>query len=295
MAKLVLCCGISASGKSTYAKELVDDKDYKEINRDYWRFRFFTEGCEDWSKYKFTKAREHQVSCFCLQDWEMAVSNNRNVVVSDTNLAKEYHKLWADRAKASGYDFEVKYFPITLEEAWKRDATRGKLSVGREVIIKQWKKWLILNNYPTYTPNWREARAIIVDIDGTIATHPQRGHHDYDKVGSDTPRIDIMAMVCAWAEREDLQIIIMSGRPDSCREETLKWLYHYMDEVPYLFMRKTGDIRNDRIVKEELFWDNVADQWNVVAAVDDRPRVVRLWHDIGIPNVLSVQNGYDEF
>ncbi len=35
--------------------------------------------------------------------------------------------------------------------------------------------------------------------------------------------------------------------------------------------------------------------WNIISAIDDRPRIVRLWHDIGIPNVISVQKGYNEF
>lgn len=94
-------------------------------------------------------------------------------------------------------------------------------------------------------------------------------------------------------------ILFMSGRDECCKEETERWIRKYFynnDEQDIkLFMRKRNDIRNDKIVKEELFWDNVNDNWNVIAAVDDRPRIVRLWNDIGIPNVISVQKGYNEF
>lgn len=62
MAKLLLCCGVSGSGKSTFAKELVR-QGWSEINRDYWRFKTYCNGVADWSLYKFTKERENYVSC----------------------------------------------------------------------------------------------------------------------------------------------------------------------------------------------------------------------------------------
>ena len=59
-------------------------------------------------------------------------------------------------------------------------------------------------------------------------------------------------------------------------------------------MRKSGNNRDDRIVKEELFFNDIATKYNVIAAVDDRPKVVRLWKDIGILTV-DVSETYLEF
>ena len=54
-------------------------------------------------------------------------------------------------------------------------------------------------------------------------------------------------------------------------------------------------MRKDTTVKEEIFWDSIADKYNVVAVIDDRPSVVRMWYDIGIPNVVCVGNPWEEF
>ncbi len=37
-------------------------------------------------------------------------------------------------------------------------------------------------------------------------------------------------------------------------------------------MRKHKDKRNDKIIKEELFWEFVSEHWNIISAIDDRPR-----------------------
>ncbi len=44
MPRLLLCVGISASGKSTYARDLVERRGWIEVNRDNARFTLFCEG-----------------------------------------------------------------------------------------------------------------------------------------------------------------------------------------------------------------------------------------------------------
>ena len=163
--------------------------------------------------------------------------------------------------------------------------------MGREVINQQYKQWLELTGARKYVPDFSKPKALWVDLDGTIAMNIHRGHHDYHKVLLDEPRLDVIEMILAC----NLQLVFMSGRPDSCREDTTVWLEKYFDDVNYLYMRETGDFRNDKIVKEELFWEHLEPCWNIVAAIDDRPRITRLQHDIGIPLVISVQKGYGEF
>ena len=294
---LKICCGVSGSGKSTYAKELVENHNYREINRDNVRFQLYTNDVHDWSLYKFTKEREDHVSSFCDELFDFYSDNQcrYNIIVSNTNLGIKYHKYWQQKAEQAGYDFEVKYFDVDLETLLKRDTKRGALSLGKEAILQQWKKYIKLRGFKKYVPNEHKPKAVIVDIDGSVARATHRGHHDYHLVSTDTPRMEIISMILAWTEAEKMEIIFMSGRPDSCREDTKKWLETYFFEVPYLYMRKTGDNRNDSIVKEELFWDNVAEHWNIIACVDDRNRVLRKWHDLGIPNVINVQETYVEY
>jgi predicted kinase len=295
MSKLICTVGISGSGKTTWA----ESQDAYNINRDTCRFVLFCNGVFDWSLYKFTKEREQRVTQVCEAEFNIGVAVKRDIIVSNTNLNQKDIDHWKAKAESVGYEFEVKYFPITLEEAFKRDSKRGALAVGREVLIQQWQKWLVISGYKRYVPDVSKPKAIWIDIDGTLAINTHRGHHDYDKVGTDTPRLEIISMLKAWIKQDNLQPIFMSGRPESCRENTYTWLQKYFPQEEYgylyLYMRTTGDSRSDRIVKEELFWGYLAPNWNVVASVDDRPRVVRLQQDLGIETVINVQKGYNEF
>lgn len=295
MPKLLLTVGISGSGKSTYAAELVK-QNWIEINRDWWRFKLFTDGVHNWSLYKFTKERENTVTEQCYITFHMAVKLGLNVVVSNTNLNQKDHTYWKTKAEEAGYEFEVKYFDITLTEALKRDRKRGALSVGQDVLFDQWQKWLEITNARKYEPNERKPKAIVLDIDGTIALVDGRKHFDYSKaVLTDKPRKDVLEMVEAYAQSTNSLIICVSGREDVCREHTIAWLKKHMVDWNMLFMRESGDFRCDTIVKEEIFWKYIASDYNIIAAFDDRPRVVRKWKDIGIPLVVSVQKDYKEF
>lgn len=293
---LVLFIGISGSGKSREAKK---HPNFVEINRDEIRFNLFCGGEENWEKYKFTKTNEAIVTKKCIELWKSAVIARKNVIISNTNLNEKYNNEWKTRAAEANYNLEKCLFPITLEEAFKIDLRRGGKAVGREVLITQYSRWLQITDQKIYKQQDHLQKAILCDIDGTIAEVNGRSHFDFNKVNTDTPREDIISMVKAWSEYNKMVILFMSGRDECCKEETERWIRKYFynnDEQDIkLFMRKRNDIRNDKIVKEELFWDNVNDNWNVIAAVDDRPRIVRLWNDIGIPNVISVQKGYNEF
>jgi acid phosphatase class B len=142
----------------------------------------------------------------------------------------------------------------------------------------------------------RESRkAIIVDIDGTIATHYDadgnqlREHHDYAQVGVDLPIPEIIQIVQMY-EFRGYHIIIVSGRMDHCREETINWLIANDVEFDELFMRKFKDFRPDNIVKHEIFDQNISEQYDIEFVLDDRDRVVRMWRDLGL-RVLQVADG----
>lgn len=301
MPKLIITCGVSGSGKSTYAAELVK-QGWVELNRDEWRFKFFCEGKYDWGLYKFSKEKETKVTNHLEELWKLNSGQSssgfyqRNIIVSNTNLNQKDHTYWKTKAEEAGYEFEVKYFDITLTEALKRDRKRGALSVGQDVLFDQWQKWLEITNARKYEPNERKPKAIVLDIDGTIALVDGRKHFDYSKaVLTDKPRKDVLEMVEAYAKSTNSLIICVSGREDVCREHTIAWLKKHMVDWNMLFMRESGDFRCDTIVKEEIFWKYIASDYNIIAAFDDRPRVVRKWKDIGIPLVISVQKDYRDF
>ena len=137
--------------------------------------------------------------------------------------------------------------------------------------------------------------AIIVDIDGTIATHYDadgnqlREHHDYAQVGVDLPVPEIIQLVQMYQSR-GYHIIVVSGRMDHCRQETINWLIDNEVEFDELFMRKFKDFRPDNEVKSEIYDAHIAPSYDIELVLDDRDRVVKMWRDRGL-RVLQVAEG----
>ncbi|MNF64840.1 hypothetical protein D3C84_465850 [compost metagenome] len=223
-----------------------------------------------------------------------ALAKEQNVIISDTNLNPKVRNMWEGFLAELGYSVEIHTFPVALEETWKRDTYRAN-GVGRDVIYSQYEKWLDFTGRKTYSPNQDKPKTIIFDIDGTLACmEGVRGPFEWDKVGLDSPKQLIVDMAKGY-EAQGYTILVVSGRDGSCYDLTHQWLKDNQVPFTYLFMRKEGDMRKDTIIKEEIFWNHIADHWNVQGVVDDRPSVVRLWHELKIPNVVCVGNPWKEF
>jgi hypothetical protein len=139
----------------------------------------------------------------------------------------------------------------------------------------------------------------ICDIDGTIALHVnsdgslRRGHFEYGKVLEDLPNTHVIVAVRAMSYH--LQPVFVSGRMDekSVRADTVRWNTNNLDPfgtyanlMSYpLFMRAEGDYRPDGVIKEEIYWKLIEPRWRIHFAIDDRPRVCRMWRRIGIPTL----------
>lgn len=132
---------------------------------------------------------------------------------------------------------------------------------------------------------------IIFDIDGTIADLNHRLHHianfpkDYESFHSechnDTPIEPIINLMIDMYAR-GYKILLVSGRTDRVKPETVQWLKRHM--VPYhkLYMRKNGDWRSDVIVKSEILDEILAKGHFINFVVDDRTSVVKMWRDRGL-------------
>jgi hypothetical protein len=87
-------------------------------------------------------------------------------------------------------------------------------------------------------------KAVIVDIDGTVANRTNRDPYDYSKVLDDAPKPDVIEVVSSlW--KAGHKIIFVTARDDSCYDDTFEWLRLHCPPFMKLYMRKTGDNRND--------------------------------------------------
>jgi hypothetical protein len=145
----------------------------------------------------------------------------------------------------------------------------------------------------------KERRDIIVDIDGTLADCSHRIHYIrggrkkwkkfFACASLDKPRIEVVAQVRELAKQYNIHLV--TGRPETYRQQTEKWLNHYRIPCDSLHMREDGDYRSDDVVKQEIL-NRHFDKDNIELVIDDRPRVIRMWQSNGL-RVLDVGDGIE--
>lgn len=309
--RAIITVGISCSGKSTFANKWVLEGDNMIICRDSIRAYLMLEDGHPFSYDKWNWKREKEVTRIANEMIASCSGAGRGIIIADTNLNHDRRLDLIKRLEYYRYDVEIKEFPIDIETAWKRDAARAN-GVGHSVIAKQYESLLTylrskvhetntdnpidfpVNVPRVYIPDTTKPKCILVDVDGT-ASHfdGKRTAFEWDKVGNDTPD-DAVRMIVNMASSAGINVIFLSGRDGICKADTHAWLIKHNFSHDHLFMRKEGDMRKDTIVKEEIFWRDIADNYNVLFCVDDRPSVVRLWMTIGL-KVFAVGNQHIEF
>lgn len=128
--------------------------------------------------------------------------------------------------------------------------------------------------------------AIICDVDGTLADFsPVRYEHgrkvwDYSGMAEAPAHEDVVLILQRLAV--GTRVIYMTGRPEEYREATVLWLGKHVKLDGLVLMRKTGDYRQDYVIKAELFNAHVRHEYDVLCALDDRDQVCGLWRAIGL-------------
>lgn len=287
--KAIILVGCSGSGKSTWARE---QHGYSVISRDDVRSHilqhegFDVERNNIWSKWSFK--REKEVTELYWHHVERMAALGKNIILADTNLNPGRRQEMQKRLENLGYEVSEKFFHISYEDAVKRDKFRLH-TVGHDIIWKQYKELY----GETYVPPKDAPKAIIVDVDGTLAIKSNRSPFEWHRVGEDSVNEFVADIVCDYYDR-GTRVIIVSGRDSVCRETTENWFE--VNAIPYheFYMRAKDDMRKDNIVKREIYDKHIRNRLNVVCALDDRPSIIRLWLLLGI-KVLSVSDPYTEF
>lgn len=298
--KAIITVGCSASGKSTFAKDLID-QGWVDVNRDDIRFDKYCFGVRDWDLYKFSKEKENNVTVQQERMVDAAHIKGQNIIISDTNINDKTRNFWINRLSNMGYDVEVKYFDVDLMELLARDTKRDN-GVGYKVITDQYARYMKLRHGDNYHKHSDDLpHVILVDIDGTVAEMQDRKPYDWGRVSEDLPRKHIIDLVTSYRfpdyDTPNRSVIFLSGRDAVCQKATRQWLIDNVGwaEDCYLFMRGKGDTRKDTIVKKELFDKYIKGRYNVDYVVDDRDQVVRMWEfELGL-SVIKVGKIHNEF
>lgn len=290
MSKVLFMKGLPASGKSTYAKELVAKGGWKRVNKDDLRAMLDN---SEWSKANEKLVKE--VRDLIIVE---TLAAGYNVVVDDTNLVGGHIDHIKELTKSFNPEYEEKFMNTPLAECIRRDMLRPE-SVGKKVIRRMYEavKHLYVPEY-NYNPDLPEC--IIVDIDGTLAHMNGRSPYDYQKVSTDTVDPVVADIVRRYRQADPIEenpcyVIIVSGRDNTCQPDTEKWLQD--NHIPYdeLHMRDPahqtdGHKTDDTVIKKEIFEKWIRNRYNVRFVLDDRNRVVDMWRSLGL-KVLQVGEG----
>lgn len=286
---MVICRGLQASGKSTFSEAWVAEfpATRTRVNRDTIRATYFNALWGDTVDELAVTEIEHTIFASIMS------RGKRDVISDNTNLRAAPVKQLMALAAKYGYRVEFQDFNVPLEELLRRDALREK-TVGEKVIRDYYKRFIQkdrLPAYPVLESNAVEAetyvakegtpRAFIFDIDGTVAKFVNRGPFEWSKVSQDEP-IENVIELSRILKKAGYKVVVTSGRDSVCREDTTTWLTTHGVEFDELLMRTEGDQRKDSVIKRELFFEHIADRYDVRGVVDDRLSVSKLWHSLGL-------------
>ena len=130
------------------------------------------------------------------------------------------------------------------------------------------------------SPTAADRPVAVVDIDGVLAdvrhrlAHLRRRPKDWAAFFAAAPADPVLdeGVAVARCLAEEHDIVYLSGRPDRCRDETLRWLAAAEVPAGRLLLRPDGDRRPARLVKVEILRD-LARRRTVAILVDDDPAV----------------------
>lgn len=279
--KVILMRGLPGSGKSTYAKKMVEEfpNSYKRINRDDLRM-MFDNGIVTNGNEKFVKQVRDILILKALED-------GKHVIVDDTNLSdKNFVRISQlvqqfNKENSDCVTVEIKEMETTLEECIERDAQREK-KVGEKVIKNMHRQFF--NSSVIYSDqNQILPKAIICDLDGTLAL--MNGRNPFDAARCDEDLLNVpVANTLKNYHQLGYKIILLSGREEKYKAPTLRFLEMYEIKFDELLMRKTSDNRKDSIIKKEIFAEHIQDKYFIEFVLDDRNQVVDMWrNDLKLP------------
>lgn len=304
MKKLIMMRGLPGSGKSTRAKEIRQEYVEKHweayrVNRDLLR-KMLHFGVWNPKNEGATVASQNAIV-----DALLGKPNSGKpvlVIVDDSNLTDRHLEHWKAVAKKHGAEFVMEQMETSVWECIERDAKRtGDEHVGKHAIVR----------FALESGLIDPVRIVVTDLDGTLADITHRRHHvdkmpkDWnsfflpEEILKDKVRMDVwnqVAMAHATnSVRSDKRalLVAVSARPERCRQATVEWLEKHgmLGRIDALLMRADRDSRQDDIVKREIH-DKYLKNHEVTVVFDDRPRVIRVWRELGL-NVEDVGDGVE--
>lgn len=290
--QILILVGVPGSGKSTWAKNYIrNNGDWVRVSRDDLRLMLT-------QQQKVEPKMEDMINDLMDNMIESSISKGKNVIVDSTNLKRTLLDGYVTRFGTIA-DISYRVFDISLKKAIEQDKNREH-SIGEFGVTEHYKKYKILiDSFPFQpttkqkeshiNPKVNECDAVIYDIDGTLSLLKNREYDDFHLVHRDDYN-EVVGETIAFHRSKGRKIIILTGRSDEYRKETEDWLDLYGVEYDELHMRESEDRRRDKLVKREIYNNQIKPQHKVLCVYDDRISVIKEWNDLGL-FVFTVNQG----
>lgn len=274
--KVALTKGLPGSGKSTWAKNFATNG-IKRISKDDLRAMLDNSVYSKGNEKFIIQVRDAMIL--------LALENGNHVVIDDTNLSPKHEEHIRNLVKGKAEVVIQDFTDVPLEVCIERDLKRFN-SVGEKVIRKMHRQFIDKCQGVKYTENRDLPKAIIVDIDGTLAKMVNRSPYEWNKVKQDACNETIKNIVNTYVGK----VIVVSGRDGVCLKETKEWLIENGIQNDKLFMRPNGNNEKDCVVKRRIFEEHIKGKYFIEYVLDDRNQVVEMWRSIGL-TCLQVAEG----
>ncbi|MBO9618639.1 MAG: AAA family ATPase [Niabella sp.] len=283
--QLLILIGAPGSGKSTFAKyHIRTHLNWVRVCRDDFREMQF-------SKTFLSDELEATISAMIFAAVERMLLKKINVIADATHTKPEYLEQYiaafGHLADISFRVFDVPQ-PELLTRCEKREAATGKWIPVKAIThhtgaLEQLKIHFEFTMRPRQrmrnevrVQETNLPKAVICDLDGTLALMEDRDPFDASACENDRLNNAVADTLTIYRQNGH-HILLVSGREDKYREQTLRFLEKHSVQFDALWMRPSGNYIKDSVLKRALFKDQIEGNYQVTLVLDDRDQVVDMW------------------
>lgn len=296
--KVIICRGIQGSGKSTWAKQWVEE-DPKT------RIRYNNDDIRNMLGPYWIPARETFITKVKEEILRAAMLKGYNIVLDNMNLnpkeidwinsqVGKHNDEWREDRADYFYETEYKNFFIPVEECIRRDKLRPN-PIGEKVIKQTWRTYrnfIVSEVNKEYQAgllkqNTELPKAVIVDMDATMCFNtsgrPFYGEGCAEGIANDIPNEPICNLVRAMFA-DGYKVIIVTGREGTKKitEATEKWLRDRDIAYDEIYFRAEKDFTKGDICKKKIFEQHIKGKYNVHLVIDDSQKCVDMYRKLGL-------------
>ena len=142
-----------------------------------------------------------------------------------------------------------------------------------------------------YDQESAKEKGVIIDLDGTLADNQHRLYHIkkdikdksayHSLLGEDEANHWCFELLEAMRAR-GYKIILITGRPDEYRKETVAWLRKKNIGYDELYMNTDERGVPDHLFKKSVYENFIRGRIDIAFVVEDRTRVVDMWRQLGL-------------